>query len=174
MCPAARGTLFSKLAQGFAELGRAGLAAGPLPRLFAAQAQGSSPIAAAFADDRGISRVHATTQIASLAVGNPSYGDLALGAARATGGRIVAVSDDDIRSHTLLLAETCGVPPDDSGGAALGALVEAVRRADIEPGSRVVLVVTGARPEPAAHDAARVTTVAPDARHVLTALGLQS
>ena len=174
VCAAATGMLFSKLAQGFAELGRAGLVTGPVPRLFAAQAQGSSPIAAAFADDRGISRVRAATQIASLAVGNPSHGDLALGAARATGGRIVAVSDEDIRVHTSLLAESCGVAPDDSGGAALGALVDAVRRGDIEQGSRVVLVVTGARPEAAAHDQARVATVAPDARHVLSALGLHS
>ncbi len=174
VCPAATGMLFSKLAQGFAELVRSALVDDPLPRLFAAQAQGSSPIAAAFADDRGISRVRATTQIASLAVGNPSHGDLALGAARATGGRIVAVSDEDIHAHTALLAETCGVAPDESGGAALGALVDAVRRGDVEPGSRVVLVVTGARPEAAAHDEARVTTVAPDARHVLSALGLHS
>src|SRR5438105_2327136 len=61
VCPAASGTLFAKLTQGFAELTRAGLAREPLPRMFAAQALGSSPIAAAFADDRGISRVHAET-----------------------------------------------------------------------------------------------------------------
>ncbi len=52
VCPAASGTLFAKLAQGFAELTRAGLAREPLPRMFAAQAEGASPIAAAFADDR--------------------------------------------------------------------------------------------------------------------------
>ena len=84
VCPAASGTLFSKLAQGFAELMGAGLATEPLPRMFAAQARGSSPIAAAFADDRGISSVTASTGVASLAVGDPSHGDLAIGAARAT------------------------------------------------------------------------------------------
>jgi len=46
--------------------------------------EGSSPIADAFADDRRISRVEASTDVPSLAVGNPSHGDLALGAARAT------------------------------------------------------------------------------------------
>ncbi len=174
VCPAASGTLFSKLAQGFAELVRAGLTEGPLPRLFAAQAEGSSPIADAFADDRRISRIEADTTFASLAVGDPSYGDLAIGAARATGGRIVAVPADEIRAHTELLASTSDVTPDDSGGAALGALVDAVRRGDIEPGALVVLVVTGARPEPSDGDESRAMTVRPDARDVLAALGLRS
>ena len=147
---------------------------GPLPRLFAAQAQGSSPIADAFTDDRRISRVEADTTFASLAVGDPSYGDLAIGAARATGGRIVAVPAEEIRAHTELLASTSDVTPDASGGAALGALVDAVRRGDIQPGALVVLVVTGARPEPSDGDESRATTVRPDARDVLAALGLRS
>ncbi len=153
---------------------RAGLAAGPLPRHFAAQAEGSSPIADAFADDRRISRVEADTEFASLAVGDPSYGDLAIGAARATGGRIVAVPGDEIRAQTELLAATSGVTPDASGGAALGALVDALRRGEIQRGSLVVLVVTGARPEPSNSPTSRVTTVTPDASAVLTALGLGS
>jgi len=173
ICPAASGTLFAKLAQGFSELTRAALAAEPVPRMFAGQALGSSPIADAFADDRRISRVAASTHFASLAVGDPSYGDLALGAARATGGAVLAVAEEQIVAHTALLAETTGVAPDFSGGAALGALVEALRRGHIRRGSRVVLVVTGARPQPEASDA-RVVTVEPDVRDVLAALGLCS
>jgi threonine synthase len=174
ICPAASGTLFSKLAQGFAEVTRAGLAAEPVPRMFAGQALGSSPIADAFADDRRISRVEASTEFASLAVGDPSYGDLALGAARATGGAIIAVAEAEIVAHTALLAETTGVAPDYSGGAALGALVEATRRGLIAPGARVVLVVTGARPQPVPGGDARVTTVSADVHDVLAALGLRS
>jgi threonine synthase len=171
VCPAASGTLFAKLAQGFAELTRAGLAAEPVPRMFAGQAHGSSPIAAAFADDRTISRVEATTPVASLAVGDPSSGDLALGAARASGGGVVAIPEREIEQYTELLAETTGVAPDFSGGAALGALVEATLSGEIEPGSRVVLVVTGARPEPAD---AEVPAIDADPQHVLRALGLSS
>ena len=174
ICPAASGTLFSKLAQGFAEVTRAGLAAHPVPRMFAGQARGSSPIADAFADDRRISRVAASTHFASLAVGDPSYGDLALGAARATGGAIIAVAEEEIVAHTALLTETTGVAPDYSGGAALGALVEARRRGLIAPASQVVLVVTGARPQPVPGGDARVTTVEPDVSDVLAALGLRS
>ena len=146
VCPAASGTLFAKLAQGFAELTRARLAAEPVPRMFAAQALGSSPIATAFADDRGISRVEAVTGVASLAVGDPSHGDLAIGAARATGGGIVAVAEDVIEENTALLGDTTGIEADCASGAALGALAQSVARGEIAPGSRVVLVVTGARP----------------------------
>ena len=97
VCPAASGTLLAKLAQGFSELTRAGLSRKPVPRLIAGQSEGSSPIADAFADDRRISRVHAATDVPSLSVGNPSHGDLALGAARASGGAVHAVSDDSDR-----------------------------------------------------------------------------
>jgi threonine synthase len=173
VCPAASGTLFAKLTQGFAELTRAGLAAEPLPRMFAAQALGSSPIAAAFADDRSISRVHAHTHVASLAVGDPSHGDLALGAARATGGAVLALPEDEINAYTELLSETTGVSPDASGGAALGALIAARRSGEIEAGSQVVLVVTGRRPRSTV-DGRHVRTIEPDAHAVLASLGLDS
>jgi threonine synthase len=173
VCPAASGTLFAKLTQGFAELTRAGLVGEPLPRMFAAQALGSSPIAAAFADDRRISRVHADTHVASLAVGNPVHGDLALGAARATGGAVLAVSEDDIETYAELLSETTGVAPDASGGAALGALAAARRSGELAAGSQVVLVVTGRRPRSGTEGPA-VKTIEPDVADVLGALGLDS
>jgi len=173
VCPAASGTLFAKLTQGFAEVARAGLAREALPRMFAAQALGSSPIAAAFADDRSISRVHPDTHVASLAVGDPSHGDLALGAARATGGAVLALPEHEIATYTELLTDTTGVAPDASGGAALGALVAARDSGMIEAGSRVVLVVTGRRPRSRV-EGPHVRTIDPDAADVLAALGLDS
>jgi threonine synthase len=173
VCPAASGTLFAKLTQGFAELTRAGLAREPLPRMFAAQAEGASPIAAAFADDRAISRVQSLTHVRSLAVGNPAYGDLALGAARATGGAVLAVAEPEIESYTDLLSELTGVAADYSGGAALGALAAARRRGELEAGSQVVLVVTGRQPLSTA-GGPHVTTIDPDPSDVLAALGLTS
>lgn len=172
--PAASGTLFAKLTQGFAEVVRAGLAGEPVPRMLAAQALGSSPIADAFADDRRVSRVRAQTHVASLAVGDPAQGELALGAARATGGAVVAFPEDEIHAYTEVLSELTGVAPDPAGGAALGAVMSAVRRGDLERGSRVVLVVTGARPDAPLAQGAAVTTVDPDAADVLAALGLGS
>jgi threonine synthase len=172
--PAASGTLFAKLAQGFAEVVHAGLATEPVPRMFAAQALGSSPIADAFADDRRVSRVKAQTHVASLAVGDPAQGELALGAARATGGAVVAFPEDEIHAYTELLTDLTGVAPDPAGGAALGAAIAARRRGDIERDARVVLVVTGARPDAPLAEGAAVTTVDAHPGSVLAALGLAS
>jgi hypothetical protein len=49
-----------------------------------------------------------------------------------------------------------------------------VRRGDLEPGSRVVLVVTGAQPRQRVGDGAAVTTIDPAVDDVLAALGLAS
>jgi threonine synthase len=173
VCPAASGTLFAKLAQGFAEAARAGLADGPGPRLYAAQAEGASPIASAYADDRGISRVQADTSVRSLAIGDPSSGDLALGAARSTDGGIFALSEERIDEDTRLLARTTGLFADRASGAALGGLVEAMLAGQIEPGARVVLVVTGTGVKPYAGCATPVVTpVEADVEDVLRRLEL--
>lgn len=143
VCPTASGILFSKVAQGLSELCAAGLVDSLAPALFAAQPAGASPIASAYAGDRGISRVRPDTVVRSLAIGDPAYGDLALGAARSSGGAVLAVDESDIARYTSLLAESTGVHADWAGGVALGGLFDAVSCRAIEPGSRVVLVVTG-------------------------------
>jgi threonine synthase len=137
-------------------------------------AEGSSPIADAFAADRGISRVEAVTDVPSLSVGDPSHGDLALGAARASGGAVHAVSDEAIAAHTALLSETAGIEVDCAGGAAFGALAEAMRRGEIERGSRVVLVVTGSQPAGDHATGQASEALAPDVDRILAALGLGS
>jgi threonine synthase len=171
--PAASGALLAKVAQGFDEVALVGLTGGRRPRFFGAQAEGAGPIAAAFADDRSISRLVPATRVASLAVGNPSYGELAIGAARASGGSIVAVPDDEIVAETWFLARMTGVTADYAGGAALAALRRALADGGIEPGARVVLVVTGTglKPQPL-DDASAIDPVAPTIDAVLARLGL--
>lgn len=140
--PVGSGSLFAKAAQGFSELQALGLVDGA-PRLYGAQPEGCRPVASAFEEERPISRVRADTRVGALAVGNPVDGDLALGAARTTGGAIVSVDEEAIETHALMLAEEMGVYTDGPGGVALGGLLAAVSRGLIEPGERVVLVVTG-------------------------------
>ena len=129
VCPAASGTLFSKLTQGFAELTRAGLAAEPLPRMFAGQALGSSPIAAAFADDREhLARRRRDRASRRSPWATRRYGDLALGAARATGGAVMAVADDEIRAlRGAARRDDRRRTRPRPGGAALGALDRGAR-----------------------------------------------
>ncbi len=152
VCPVASGTLYAKVAQGFSELAARGLTQGRAPRLYGAQPGGCPPIAAAWADDRMPSRVRPDTQVRSLAVGDPVYGELAVGAARMTNGAIAAVAEDEIASGTSLLAELTGVYADSAGGVAVGALLEFVRTKAIAPGERVVLIVTGTGMKPYGFD----------------------
>jgi threonine synthase len=84
------------------------------------------------------------------------------------------VSEPAIAAYTDLLTETVGVEADRAGGAGFGALVEAIRRGEIVEGARVVLVVTGSLPRPKPTDHERAHVIAPDARAVLAALGLDS
>jgi threonine synthase len=173
VAPAASGTLFAKLAQGFSELLALGPADGPPPRLYGAQAGGCPPLATAWADDRPLSKVRPATDVRSLAIGDPAYGELAVGAARMSGGGIHAVPEDEIAGRTALLAQMTGVLADSAGGVALGALLELVRTGEIAEGERVVLVVTGSGLKPYGYEpeyAAR--EIASDVDSALAALGV--
>ncbi len=110
--PVASGTLFAKIAQGFVELADLGLVVDGPPRMYGAQPGGCPPVAAAWADERPPSRVTPNTVARSLAVGDPSYGELAIGAARMSGGSITALPEELIESSTELLAENSGVLAD--------------------------------------------------------------
>lgn len=171
--PAASGLLLAKLAQGVAELGALGLWREPPPRLYGAQAGGCPPLAAAWADDRPLSRVRPATEVRSLAIGDPVYGDLAVGAARVSGGAIVAVPEEEIAARTAFLAEVSGVFADSAGGVATGALLDLVRSGTIAEGERVVLVVTGSGAKSYGHEV-EVTAeeVDFDVDAVLAALGV--
>jgi threonine synthase len=173
VCPAASGLLFSKLAQGFAELASVPLASGATPRLYGVQPSGASPIASAYADDRSISRIRPNTRVRSLAIGDPAYGELALGAVRSSGGAMVTVVEDDIAANTRLLAETTGIFADAAGGVAFGGLAAAVAAGWIAPGSRVVLVITGAgvKPDGTPHTL-RTVEIDPDVDSLLRQLGV--
>jgi threonine synthase len=169
----ASGTLFAKLAQGFDEAACVGLSEGARPRLIGAQAGGCPPLAAAWADDRPLSRVRPQTEVRSLAIGDPAYGELAVGAARMSGGAIHGVAEHEIADRTALLAETTGILADSAGGVALGALIDAIRLGTIAEGERVVLVVTGTGLKPYDVVVERESTdVERDVDSVLAALGL--
>jgi threonine synthase len=154
--PVGSGSLYAKAAQGFRELEALGLVQGAQPRLFGVQPEGCRPVASAFADGRPVSRVRADTRVEALAVGNPVDGDLALGAARTTGGAVLSVDEEAIESHALTLADAIGVYTDGPGGVALGGLLGALADGSIGPGEQVVLVVTGLGRTPAEPAAAPV------------------
>ena len=144
VAPIASGSLYTKIAKGFAEWLGLGLIDGAAPTMNGAQPEGCSPVATAFAADRDFCKpVRPNTIAKSLAIGNPADGPYALDLARKTGGSIDAVTDDEIRAGIRLLAETTGIFTETAGGTTTAVLAKLAERRDIDPGERVVLVITG-------------------------------
>jgi threonine synthase len=100
-------------------------------------------VAAAFAAGESVVPVRPQTLARSLAIGNPADGDKAVATARATGGAIYAVPEEEIGLNMATLASHTGVFGETAAGVAFGALREAVERGDLGPEHRVVLLVTG-------------------------------
>jgi threonine synthase len=172
--PIASGAMFSKVHQGFLELQELGLVEGDAPRMIGGQAEGCSPVADAFVEERRVSPVTPNTVARSLAIGNPADGDFAVATARATGGAIHAVPEEEIASNMALLAQTAGVFGETAAGVTLGALREAVRRGELGASDQVVLLVTGdglKTPAPVA-DRLRPITIEADADAVLELIGV--
>ena len=79
----------------------------------------------------------------SLAIGNPADGPYALDLARASGGSIDSVTDDEIREGIKLLAQTTGIFTETAGGVTTAVLAKLAERGDIDPDERVVVYITG-------------------------------
>jgi len=142
--PIASGSLYTKIAGGFAEWLALGLLEGELPKMNGAQAEGCAPVASAFAAGAEVCRpVKPDTIAKSLAIGNPADGPYALELARSSGGSVDDVSDEEIRAGIKLLAETTGIFTETAGGVTTAVLAKLAERGDIDPHERVVLVITG-------------------------------
>jgi threonine synthase len=172
--PIASGAMFSKVHQGFGELLELGLVAGIGPRLYGGQAEGCAPVAAAFAEERRVTPLRPDTVARSLAIGSPADGDLAVATAKASGGAIHAVPEDEVGPNMALLAETSGVFGETAAGVTLGALRAAVAAGEVGGDDTVVLLVTGdglKTPQPVAGRLEPVL-VEPDADLLLERLGI--
>ncbi len=143
IAPIASGSLFTKLWQGFEQFRRLGLVDGESPRLYGGQAEGCSPVAAAFAEERPVSPVRPQTIAHSLAIGAPADGDLANATARTSGGAVYAVPEDDVGPNMALLASTTGIFGETAAGVTVGALRAAAAAGAIGEDDSVVVLVTG-------------------------------
>ena len=128
------------------ELKELGLVEGELPRLIAVQAKGCSPIVKAFDEGKKESEFYPDSRTVAFGINVPkALGDfLVLDAVYETGGRAVAVSDDEILKALKELAEVEGsfVCPE---GAAIYAAAKNLREEGyLKETDRVVLLNTGA------------------------------
>jgi threonine synthase len=174
--PIASGAMFSKVWQGFEQFRRLELVDGPRPRLYGGQAEGCSPVAAAFAEDRRVTPVRPNSRVHSLAIGNPADGDLAIATAKASQGAIYAVPEDEVGANMALLAETAGVFGETAAGVTVGALRAAVAAGEIGGADRVVVLVTGTGLKtPAAvaeYETGTIVEIEPDLDALLADLGV--
>lgn len=143
--PVGSGSQLTKVAKGFFELGKIGLLDGiPDVRVSGAQAEGCSPVAAAYAAGADAIRpVRPSTIAKSLAIGNPADGWYALEAVRKSGGALAAVSDDEIIQGIRLLARTEGVFAETAGGVTIATLARLASQGVIRRDERVVAIVSG-------------------------------
>ena len=143
--PVASGSLLTKFGKGLRELHRVGLLEDePQTSIHGAQAEGCSPVARAFAaGDEEVSPVKPRTIANSLAIGDPADGFYALREARATGGRITAVSEEAVVEGMRLLARTEGVFTETAGGVTIATLERLVREGHIGRGDETVALLTG-------------------------------
>lgn len=152
--PTGGGTNVLGLLKAFDELEGVGLLSPRRPRLVAAQPQGCAPVVEAMKAGRDSCTAWegADTVALHIRVPKPIADKEILAALRKTGGRAVAVSDDDIRASIRTLAAKEGVLPGPEGAAGLAALRTLVDEGWVEAKETVVLLNTGAgiKAEPSA------------------------
>jgi len=144
VAPLASGSLFTKIYKGFREFVEVGLVEDKAVRFSGAQAEGCSPIAQAFREERDfISPVKPSTIAKSIAIGNPADGVYALDIARKTNGNIESVTDAEIVEGIKLLAETEGIFTETAGGTTVAVLKKLVEAGKIDPDETTVVYITG-------------------------------
>jgi threonine synthase len=144
VAPLASGSLFTKIYKGFREFVDVGLVAGKSVRFSGAQAEGCSPIAQAYQDNRDfVNPVKPNTIAKSIAIGNPADGVYALDIARKTNGQIESVTDAEIVAGMKLLAETEGIFTETAGGTTIAVLKKLVEAGKIDPEEKTVAYITG-------------------------------
>jgi threonine synthase len=144
VAPLASGSLFTKIYKGFQEFVKVGLVDEKPVRFSGAQAEGCSPIASAFRENRDfIKPVKPSTIAKSIAIGNPADGVYAVDIAKKTNGNIESVTDAEIVEGIKLLAETEGIFTETAGGTTIAVLKKLVEAGKIDPEETTVVYITG-------------------------------
>lgn len=117
----------------YAEAGRIA----SLPRMWGVQAAGAAPIV------RGAPVEHPETIATAIRIGNPASWAKAVAARDESGGRIDAVTDDEILAAYRDLARLEGVFCEPSSAASLAGVARAAAAGELDPEALVVCVLTG-------------------------------
>lgn len=109
-----------------------------LPRVLGVQAAGAAPLVL------GRPVLQPETVATAIRIGQPARGEEAILASEESGGRIIAVSDDDILAMQKLLASREGIWVEPASAAGLAGLAQQIADGTLDPhGKRIVAVCTG-------------------------------
>ena len=132
--PIASGSQLTKIDKGLQELIKLGLVEDKPYKIFGAQAEGCSPVSAAFKAGHDVVRPEKPNTIAkSLAIGNPADGPYVLDIARRTGGAVEDVNDEQVVDAIKLLARTEGIFAETAGGVTVGVLKKLIETGQLDP-----------------------------------------
>jgi threonine synthase len=140
--PVGDGVILSAVHKAFLDLMRAGITQ-RLPRLLSVQAESSDAITRYFETGTYSDAEKPSTIADSISVRTPSNAHWAVQALKESRGASILVSDDEIRSAQLLLAQTTGVFAEPSSSATLAGLIKATDKHILCRMDQVVLLVSG-------------------------------
>lgn len=144
VAPVGDGPTLAALHKGFTELVQC-RATSRLPCLIGVQAASCQPLVRAWAGEQaGPDQLDPDGTVADgIAVVRPASGESALAAVRASGGAMVAVTEQALRSAVDALAKGAGLGAEPAGAAALAGLWSAQERGLVDRSGTVVILVTG-------------------------------
>lgn len=109
-----------------------------LPQILGVQAEGSAPLVLGHPVDKP------ETVATAIRIGRPARGEQALEAAEQSGGRIIAVSDDEILSMQRTLSHMEGIWVEPASAAGLAGLAHEIAAGRFDAkGKRIVAICTG-------------------------------
>jgi threonine synthase len=121
---------------GFRDYEAAGLV-GSTPRMWGFQAAGAAPIVLGHRVERP------DTIATAIRIGDPASWTKAVDARDASGGRISAVTDDEILAAYRALARYEGIFCEPASAASVAGVMKAADAGELDPGQTVVCVLTG-------------------------------
>jgi threonine synthase len=122
--------------QGFREYADAGLVR-DTPRMWGFQAAGAAPLVVGHRID------HPETIATAIRIGAPASWTKAIDARDASGGRIDAVTDDEILAAYRALAREQGIFCEPASAASVAGVIRAAAAGELDPDALVVCVLTG-------------------------------
>ncbi|OIO40603.1 MAG: threonine synthase [Candidatus Omnitrophica bacterium CG1_02_49_10] len=142
--PVAGGSLICKIWKAFKEFEKLGLIDKVDCKVYAAQAEGCSPVVTAIKEGSDIIKpVKPHTIAKSLAIGNPADGYYAVDTVKASGGYGESATDEEIVDAIKLLAKTEGIFTETAGGVTLASAKKLIKSGRIPKDEPIVISITG-------------------------------